>query len=230
MPLSRISRDLLISSTCDFFNDCNKCTPTELGVCSFIKSFTATTLRPLWCHPIPWLCTKTNTISIIFAFFSLKYASHSTWLCFVLLHYSFSSLMISWNNFAIFLSSLPWGRFLRDPYWILVSPPENLPIFATKNCKSFPEGTTLPICWSGQFYFCHGAALEWNMWGLVEKMHCFLMLPRLQRQKVANRLSMLEIYLYLFSPASFPDPAAGTYHSDINILLEQSLLKPLQIF
>ena len=61
-------------------------------------------------------------------------------------------------------------------------------------------------------------------------MHCFLMLPRLQWQKVANRLSMLEIYLYLFSPASFPDPAAGTYHSDINILLEQSLLKPLQVF
>ena len=153
-----------------------------------------------------------------------------SWYLVVLLHYSFSSLMISWNNFAIFLSSLPLGRFLRDPYWILVSPPENLPIFATKNCKSFPEGTTLPICWSGQFYFCHGAALEWNMWGLVEKMHCFLMLPRLQWQKVANRLSMLEIYLYLFSPASFPDPAAGTYHSDINILLEQSLLKPLQIF
>ena len=157
MPLSRISRDLLISSTCDFFNDCNKCTPTELGVCSFIKSFTATTLRPLWCHPIPWLCTKQIQFLL-----SLHFSPWSTHLMAPdsVLHYSFSSLMISWNNFAIFLSSLPWDVFWETliEFWSLLL--RTFQYLPQRTVKAFQKEPLCPSVDPDSFTFA--TVLRWS--------------------------------------------------------------------
>ena len=159
MPLSRISRDLLISSTCDFFNDCNKCTPTPLlGVCSFIKSFTATTLRPLWCYPIPWLCTKTKTISIIFAFFSLKYGSHGTswYFCIIVFHLLWSAGTTLRSSWAVCRWDVFWETLIE--FWSLLL--RTFQYLPQRTVKAFQKEPLCPSVDPDSFTFA--TVLRWS--------------------------------------------------------------------
>ena len=112
---------------------------SELDVCSFIKTFTATT-RCEALHVFSWLWSFFVFVRPLFVAKTMNYGT--------------KLLVGGWDNFLI---RLPLWLFLRDPYSILVSSPENLlPIFysSTKiSVKSFPEANTALSIFRAVGYF-----------------------------------------------------------------------------
>lgn len=101
-------------------------------------------------------------------------------------------------------------------------PSSNILLLHQNFCKKLSRSKYCAVHFQSRWiFFLFVAVAKWNIWCLVEKMHCFLMLPTLHWQKGPNRHLLVEIYLRLFSPPSFPDPPTGTYHSDINVILGQ---------
>ena len=160
MPLSRISRDLLISSTCDFFNDCNKCTPTELGVCSFIKSFTATTLRPLWCHPIHDFAPK--PIQFLLSLHFSPWSTHlmapdsALYFCIIVFHLLWSAGTTLRSSWAVWRGDVFWETLIE--FWSLLL--RTFQYLPQRTVKAFQKEPLCPSVDPDSFTFA--TVLRWS--------------------------------------------------------------------
>ena len=146
-------------------------------------------------------------------------------------------LVGGWDNFLIRVCHCDFFSEPRDS--ILVSSPENLPIFdtsSTKICKKLSRSvfiSELIFIYVLQFqirwvFFLFVAVAKWNIWCLVGKcsvswccQHCI--------GKKAPTGSHCWKFIFPYSP-TFPGSATGTYHSDINVTLEQELMQSTKLF
>ena len=121
---------------------------------------------------------------------------------------------------------LPQWLFLRAPYSILVSSPENFPIFhssSTKFCKRLSGSEyCVHVCFAISdlldiFPFCCCDKVKYMMFSGENALF-----PDVANIALAKRPQQAHCRKFIFAYfPTFPGSASGTYHSDINVTLEQ---------